>query len=676
MIPDTEENSPEQISSPSPEEEDLIRCSTKKHKGDSPSFLPPRNIRSYKDSLVNPEGVWQDHTMPDFIHSEEADEVDSDAEDNMDDEIPVILLSKAEKERIHAPWRSALIIKVFGKSVGFKYMDFKVRSLWKPSGDMQCIDLGNDYFLIRFKLEEDYWKVVNGGPWFINQQFLTIRRWSPGFRPSEAKITNTAVWARLPELLIELYDRNILRRIGNQLGSLLKIDARTMDNERGRFARLCVQIDLDQPLTPKVRIGNMVQKIQYEGISTIYFECGRVGHRVDNCHFRIAPASPKSPEMPEPNPPPTPEEDPNNYGKWMMVSRRKNGSRKPLHKNATTSPDIQASTSHSKIRNVKFTNLNTRGTPLDPHKRSVYLSSVTIKKNQNNSLECDPLQSTEHPSTSQNMKIINHHPDIMDTANPAFINAPSQSPSATTSSKAKSLPSKDSTSHQHGASSPDSTSKDLLKVNTHFSADKVLNTALVTNPTNCNPLISMEIDTSTPIPLKGTCPQSHMLTPTCPETLPTHGSTSSIPSTTPPNLREQSSHFQQKSQHTPPDQKPSLSAVPTVTTHTPTLPPTSANNPISGKLGSTQGGNSTSHRRSPSKMVAGLSNTILDTGRRSNGTSSKNPNPSNSCEHSIRPSRSEFDIRTSNCVSHNHANIQRLSPLERTQGSDSRHSTD
>jgi hypothetical protein len=182
--------------------------------------------------------------------------------------------------------------KVFGKSVGFKYMDFKIRSLWKPSGDMQCIDLGNDYFLIRFKLEEDYWKVVNGGPWFINQQFLTIRRWSPGFRPSEAKISTTAVWARLPELPIELYDMNILRRIGNQLGSLLKIDARTMDNERGRFARLCIQIDLDQPLTPKVRIGNMVQKIQYEGISAICFECGRVGHRIDTCHFKIAQASP------------------------------------------------------------------------------------------------------------------------------------------------------------------------------------------------------------------------------------------------------------------------------------------------------------------------------------------------------------------------------------------------
>ena len=308
LMSNNKENSLEQTSSPSPEEEDLIRRSTKKQKGDG-SFLPPQTLRSYKDSLVNPEGYWQDHTMQDTMHTEETNEVTSNVEDNIDDDIPIILLSKAEKERINAPWRSALIIKVFGKSVGFKYMDFKIRSLWKPLGDMQCIDLGNDYFLIRFKIEEDYWKVVNGGPWFINQQFLTIRRWSPSFRPSEAKISTTAVWARLPELPIEIYAMNILRRIGNQLGSLLKVDARTMDNERGRFARLCVQIDLEQPLIPRVRIGDLIQKIQYEGISAICFECGRVGHCLDTCLSKIALASPISPKTPEHIPPPSSEQD-------------------------------------------------------------------------------------------------------------------------------------------------------------------------------------------------------------------------------------------------------------------------------------------------------------------------------------------------------------------------------
>uniref|UniRef100_A0A2N9HWM2 CCHC-type domain-containing protein n=1 Tax=Fagus sylvatica TaxID=28930 RepID=A0A2N9HWM2_FAGSY len=213
----------------------------------------------------------------------------SDDEVEIDDQYPTILLSKEEKLRIQAPWRSALIIKAIRKSVGFKYMDFKIRSLWKPQGDMQIIDLGLDFFLIRLKLSDDYWNVVNGGPWFIKQQFLSVRCWSPGFCPSEAKITTIAVWIRLPELPIELYDSELLRRIGNQLGKILKIDARTADSERGRYAHICIQIDIDQPLTPIVQVGNILQNVQYEGVSAVCVECGCVGHRLTACPLKVNP---------------------------------------------------------------------------------------------------------------------------------------------------------------------------------------------------------------------------------------------------------------------------------------------------------------------------------------------------------------------------------------------------
>ncbi|GMY33131.1 hypothetical protein FCV25MIE_28373 [Fagus crenata] len=359
----------------------------------------------------------------------------------------------------------------------------------------------------------------------------------------------------------------------------------------------------------------------------------------------------------------------------MMVSRWKSGSRKPLQKNATTSPDIQTFTSHIKYRNAKPTNLSPRGSPLDPHKRSVSPSPVIILKNQDSSPKYDPPLSAEHSSTSQNTQRNNHHSEIVESTNPDFIDTTLQSPSVITSPKSRFASVNDSTSSQHNAPSPDSTSKYPLKVNSHFFADKVLDTTLATNPINCNPLTSMEIDASTLTPLKESCPQSPILISPCLRTLPTYGSTSSILSPTPPNLREQSPHNQHKPQHTLPDQKPPVSAVSPVTTHTSTLPPTPTNNSLSGKLGSPQEGNTASHQRSTSKMVVGMPDAILDTNRGSNEISFKNPNPSNPCEYSVWPSRSELDLRASDCVSHNHANIQRLSPLKRTQGSDPRTST-
>ncbi|KAL0012333.1 hypothetical protein SO802_007441 [Lithocarpus litseifolius] len=119
-------------------------------------------LRSYKDSLTKPVNDWDDHLLPNLRISEE--DMDLDQDDDSNNASPQILLSREDKQRIRAPWRLALIIKAFGKSLGFKYVDYKIRAIWKPHGELQIIDHGLDYFLIKFKLKEDYWKVLNEGP--------------------------------------------------------------------------------------------------------------------------------------------------------------------------------------------------------------------------------------------------------------------------------------------------------------------------------------------------------------------------------------------------------------------------------------------------------------------------------------------------------------------------------
>ena len=88
-----------------------------------------------------------------------------------------------------------------------------------------------------------------------------------------------AVWIRLPGLPIEFYEPTILKKIGRAIGLVLRIDSYTANGVRGRFARLCVQVNIEQPLINTVKIGKMVQLVQYEGINMLCFTCGRLGHR-------------------------------------------------------------------------------------------------------------------------------------------------------------------------------------------------------------------------------------------------------------------------------------------------------------------------------------------------------------------------------------------------------------
>ena len=92
-----------------------------------------------------------------------------------------------------------------------------------------------------------------------------------------------AVWVRFPELPIEFYDASVLKEIGSVIGPILRIDSYTASETRGGYARLRVQIDLDKPLISSIRVGKLVQRVLYEGISSLCFCCGKLGHKQESC---------------------------------------------------------------------------------------------------------------------------------------------------------------------------------------------------------------------------------------------------------------------------------------------------------------------------------------------------------------------------------------------------------
>ena len=196
-------------------------------------------------------------------------------------------LSKETKARIRAPWSKALIVKVFGRTVGNSYLSSKLNTLWKLAARLDCVNLGKDYFLIKFHCADDYDQVLRGGPWFIGEHFLAIKPWEPYFRASEDNLTSVAVWVRFLELPIEFYDMEVLKEIGSVIGSVLRIDSYIATRSRGSYARLCIQIELDKPLINSIKIGRLVQQVKYEGILSLCFCYGRFGYKQENCWYQI-----------------------------------------------------------------------------------------------------------------------------------------------------------------------------------------------------------------------------------------------------------------------------------------------------------------------------------------------------------------------------------------------------
>ena len=131
-------------------------------------------------------------------------------------------------------------MKLVGKTVGLSYMQSKLAQLWRPEGRMDCIDLSYDFFLVRFYSKEDLERVVKRGPWFIEDHFLSLRLWEPFFKPLTTNVSLIAVWIRLNELPIELYEIEMLKEIGKSISKVLQIDSHTAMEACGRYAKLCI----------------------------------------------------------------------------------------------------------------------------------------------------------------------------------------------------------------------------------------------------------------------------------------------------------------------------------------------------------------------------------------------------------------------------------------------------
>lgn len=112
-----------------------------------------------------------------------------------------------------------------------------------------------------------------------------MRQWEPYFKASEASFNSVAVWVRFPKLPIEFYDNSMLLEIGKAIGPMLRIDSYTAAGARGSYARVCLQVDLIKPLINTVKVGRLRQKVMYEGVSSLCYCCGRLGHKQDSCPY-------------------------------------------------------------------------------------------------------------------------------------------------------------------------------------------------------------------------------------------------------------------------------------------------------------------------------------------------------------------------------------------------------
>ncbi|CAL1356026.1 unnamed protein product [Linum trigynum] len=223
-----------------------------------------------------------------------------------------------EEQRWRREWRSALIVKVLGRSFPFPVISKRLESLWAKCGVLQISSLSYGFYAVRFTSQMDYERAAAGGPWMIGEHYITIRPWRRNFNPKLAEVASTMVWAKLPDLPREFINREAVERIASKIGRPIRVDRATQTGDRGRFARVSVEVDLTKPLLSQYKIEGITYYVEFEGLHNICTECGRYGHSKKNCStlFKAPAAEEVAQQQSIPSPAPI-------YGEWMMAKSRK-----------------------------------------------------------------------------------------------------------------------------------------------------------------------------------------------------------------------------------------------------------------------------------------------------------------------------------------------------------------
>ncbi|KAI9084290.1 hypothetical protein K1719_033797 [Acacia pycnantha] len=165
-----------------------------------------------------------------------------------------------------------------GRQPSYGFMVKKLKQIWERKGNIDIFDLENDFYLINFQHMDDYMEALTGGPWVITDAYLSVARWKPDFSPKNERIESVVAWVRFPDLPVPLFDKKFLLNLGNSIGKAIRLDVHTAQRARGKFARMCVELDLTKPLVPEFEVNGQILSVAYESMNLLCNKCGWYGH--------------------------------------------------------------------------------------------------------------------------------------------------------------------------------------------------------------------------------------------------------------------------------------------------------------------------------------------------------------------------------------------------------------
>ncbi|KAL2929579.1 DNA topoisomerase 1 [Bienertia sinuspersici] len=149
-----------------------------------------------------------------------------------------------------------------GKPFNFEAMKRTLRTVWRLKHDVAIRMVENNLFIFQFSSTNDKAKVIQGAPWFFDNQLLLIKDINGDDQLSDIEFKSTPCWVRIYDMPFALRNDATAKEVGECMGA----------KPLRRGFKIAVRTNTTKWVD-----------VKYERLGDFCYFCGRLGHTDKDC---------------------------------------------------------------------------------------------------------------------------------------------------------------------------------------------------------------------------------------------------------------------------------------------------------------------------------------------------------------------------------------------------------
>ncbi|XP_074277007.1 uncharacterized protein LOC141600662 [Silene latifolia] len=213
-----------------------------------------------EENMETLETDEEDETEEEMDASEEEEEIVCDSvkqgtenpehdKKTESDEMLQIQLEDVEDEIEY--WKQAVICFILGANLPWEIVEGFIRRIWTKFNIDKISFMPNGIFLVRFKTMEMKENVLNSGHYLFDIKPMIVKSWEKDLEMKKDDVKSVPAWIKIHKLPLKFWGKG-LPKVTSIVGKFVKCDVATEERTRLGYARVMVELLVDQQLPSNV----------------------------------------------------------------------------------------------------------------------------------------------------------------------------------------------------------------------------------------------------------------------------------------------------------------------------------------------------------------------------------------------------------------------------------------